>query len=296
MNIRAHRDKSNRRLARDLLKGKSDCRHTYVLVEGSNDFRVWAKFKAHLCQIVIADGKDKLVAKLRYFNTNYPHWRNVAAIVDPDFWLLENANELDTENLLYDDMPSLELTLIASPALETVLVNTLPVDVAASYGEQLRNTALRLATEYGYYRLLDYRHRKYNLSFNQVSFDAVIDTETLELDEIRIAASLVSNSVLSASQLLEHIKELRRKVAPDIRLCRGHDVLNIMACLIGFDADLSGKAKIQTKSNELSRALRMAYEFTDFITTQLYSRIRKWKSENIPFRIIQDFPLERTAP
>ena len=294
MNIRAHRGKSNRLLARDLLKGKSDSRHTYVLVEGSDDFRVWAKFKAHMCQIVIADGKDKLVAKLRFFNTKYPHWRNVAAIVDPDFWLLEKAEWLDTENLLYDDMPSLELTLVASPALETVLVNTLPVDVAASYGKQLRSTALRLATEYGYYRLLDYRHRKFNLSFNQVSFDAVIDNETLELDEIRIAASLVTNSVLSAFQLLEHIRELRRKVAPDIRLCRGHDVLDIMARLIELDSDLSGKAKVQTKSSELSRSLRMAYEFADFITTQLYSRIRAWEAENRPYRIIRDFSTERT--
>lgn len=293
MNIRAHRGKSSRLLARDLLKGKSDSRYTYVLVEGSDDFRVWAKFKAHMCQIVIADGKDKLVAKLRYFNTKYPHWRNVAAIVDPDFWLLEDASELDTENLLYDDMPSLELTLVASSALETVLVNTLPVDVAGSYGEQLRNTALRLATEYGYYRLFDYRNRNYNLSFNQVSFEAVIDSETLELDGIRIAARLVSNSVLSSCQLLGHIRELRRKVAPDIRLCRGHDVLDIMACLIELDSDLSGKAKVQTKSSELSRALRMAYEFADFITTQLYRRIRAWESENDPYRIIQDFPLER---
>lgn len=295
MNIRAHRGKSNRLLARDLLKGKSDSRHTYVLVEGSDDFRVWAKFKAHMCQIVIAEGKDKLVAKLRYFNTKYPHWRNVAAIIDPDFWLLDNADELDTDNLLFDDMPSLELTLVTSPALETVFVNTLPVDVAASYGEQLRNTALRLSREYGYFRLLDYRHREYNLSFNQVSFDAVIDSESLELDEIRIAASLVTYSVLSASQLLEYIEELRREVAADIRLCRGHDVLDIMGCLIEFDPELSGKVKVQTRSSELSRALRMAYEFAYFITTKLYKRIRKWESQNSPYRIIQDFPLERNT-
>ncbi len=257
------------------------------MVEGSDDFRVWAKFKAHLCQIVIADGKDKLVAKLRFFNSRYPHWRNVAAIVDPDLWLLENADELETDNLLFDDMPSLELTLVTSPALEAVLLNTLPVDVAASYGKQLRKTALRLATDYGYYRLLDYRHREYNLSFNQVSFDSVMDSNTLEFDEDSIAASLVKYSELSAGQLLDHITELRRKVAPDIRLCRGHDVLDIMARLIALDSDLSGKAKVQTKSGELSRALRLAYEFVYFVKTALYSRIRNWESTNNPYRILK---------
>lgn len=280
MNIRAHRGKSNRLLARDLLKGKSDLSYTYVFVEGSDDFRVWAKFKAQMCHIVIANGKDKLVKKIQYFNTNYPDWRNVAAIVDPDFWLLENADELETKNLLYDDMPSLELTLLSSPALETVLVNTLPIDVAASYADQLRNAALRLATEYGYFRLLDYRHRRFNLSFNQVSFEKVIDSETLVLDELKVAANLTAYSVLSAGQLLKHIEELRRTVAPSIRLCSGHDVLDIMANLIRLDEDLSGKIKIQTRSNELSRALRMAYEFAYFITTQLYRRIRAWECAN----------------
>lgn len=287
MNIREHRGKSNRLLARDLLKGEPDSRYTYVLVEGSDDFRVWTKFKAHLCKIVIADGKDKLLAKLRFFNTRYPHWKNVAAIADPDLWLIENADELDTENLLYDDMPSLELTLVTSPALETVLLNTLPVDVAASYGKQLRKTALRLATEYGYFRLLDYRHREYNLSFNQVSFDAVMDSESLEFDNVRIAASLVKYSVLSASLLLDRITELRRQVAPDIRLCRGHDVLDIMACLMSRDSDLSGKARVQTRSGELSRALRMAYEFVDFVKTALYGRIQEWESANCPYKILK---------
>ncbi len=288
MNIRAHRDRSSRRLARDLLRGKPDSSHTYVLVEGSDDYRVWAKFKAEKCLLVISNGKDTLVAKLRFFNTRYPHWRNIAAIVDPDFWLLEDANELRTENMLYDDVPSLELTLVMSPALKTVLLNTLPVGVAASYEKQLRDTALRLATEYGYYRLLDYRHRHYNLSFNQVSFDVVIRSETLELDEGRIAESLVTYSVLSASQLLDHISELRRQAEPDIRLCRGHDVLDIMACLIALDSDLSGKAKVQTKTGELSRALRLAYEFVYFIKTALYRRIRDWELTHHPFKILSE--------
>ena len=258
------------------------------MVEGSDDFRVWAKFKADKCLLVITNGKEKLVAKLRFFNSRYPHWRNIAAIVDPDFWLLEDANELRTENLLYDDMPSLELTLIMSPALETVLLNTLPVDVTASYGIKLRDTAQRLATEYGYYRLLDYRHRHYNLSFNQVSFDVVINRETLDLDEGTIAESLVTYSALSASQLLDHISELRRLVEPDIRLCRGHDVLDIIACLIALDSDLSGKAKIQTQSGELSRALRLAYEFVHFIKTALHRRIRDWESTHRPYRILAE--------
>ena len=287
MNIRAHRDKSNRRLARDLLTGIPDSRHTYVLVEGSNDFRVWSKFKSDMCKIVISHGKEKLVAKLRFFNRRYPHWRNVAAIVDPDFWLLENSDELKTKNLLYDDVPSLELTLVASPALETVLLNTLPVDVTPSYGKQLRDNSLRLAADYGYFRLLDYRRREYNLSFNQVSFDEVIDSESLELDEISIAASLTYQSKLSESDLLEQIKVLRQEIAADIKICRGHDVLDIMAFLIGLDPDLSDKAKKQTRSNELGRALRMAYDFTYFIATTLYRRIRDWEALNSPYKILK---------
>lgn len=279
------------------MKRNANPNHTYVLVEGKTDQAVWARFKAEYCELMRADGKDKVIATLQLVNRKHPSWRNVAAIVDPDHWLIENSDELNIANLLYDDSPDLDLMLIASPALETVVRNTITVEGADEYTKRLRNEALRLAMEFGYFRLFDYRHREYHLSsFRQVVFEDVIDKKTFKLDLDTIAETLVRNSPITRSQLLEQIERLRSEFSPDIKLCNGHDVRAIIACFIKFDNSLSDKVKVQTNSGELSRTLRMAYEFTYFITTQLYSRIRKWESENTPFRIIQDFPVERTAP
>lgn len=290
MNIRKHKTKANRLLARDMMRGKIDPSRTYVLVEGNDDYRLWSKFKARMCELIVAHGKDTVIAKLRYFNSHYPQWRNVAAIIDPDYWLIDDLDKLNMSNLLYDDVHSWEVTLVTSPALETVMRNTLPTDVEDSYVSELRETAIRLATDYGYIRLLDHRQRQFNLGFNQVSFEAVIDKDTFALDMRAIAEGLVSESSLSASELLEHVDALRQEVSPDIKLCRGHDVLAIMSCLIRFDKTLSDKSKIQLKSNELARSLRIAFDWICFAATALYRRIRHWESAHSPFRIIRPYP------
>ncbi len=294
MDIRAHRSKPNRLLTVLVQKQTVDPRQTYVIVEGQADYRIWSRFKADVSELIIAYGKQKLVAALRLVNRKFPQWQNVVAIVDADYWLIEDSDELNMKNMLYGDSPDLEVTLVNSPALEKVMRNTLPTDVEDSYARELRETAVRLATVYGYFRFLDYRHRELNLSFGQVSFEEVIDGQTLALNTRRVAEALATGSSDTAAELLKRVEELRREVAADIRLCRGHDVLSIMSCLIRFDNALSEKTKILLKSNELSRALRMAYEFAYFIKTALYRRIREWEAGHAPFRIIRDYPPERT--
>lgn len=295
MRINERASRPSRLFSKLKMKRNANPTHTYVLVEGKTDQAVWARFKADYCELMRADGKDKVIATLQLVNRKYPSWGNVAAIVDPDLWLIENSDVLNTANLLFDDIPDLDLMLITSPALETVVRNTITVEGAEEYAERLRNEGLRLAMEFGCFRLFDYRQREYSLGFSQVAFEDVIDKRTLKLNVDAIAETLVRNSPITGSQLLEQIQRLHDELSPDIRLCRGRDVRAIMACLIEFDDSLSEKVKIQTKSGELSRALRLAYDFTYFVTTELYRRIRAWESSSIHYRIIQDFPRERNT-
>lgn len=294
MRISERASRPSRLFSKLKMKRNANPTHTYVLVEGKTDQAVWERFKVDSCELMRADGKDKVIATLQLVNRKHPSWGNVAAIVDPDFWLIEKSDELNIANLLYDDVPDLDLMLMASPALDTVVRNTISVEGANEYTAKLRNDALSLAMEFGYFRLIDYRHREYHLSFRQIVFEDVIDKRAFKLDVNTVADRLVRNSLISASQLLEQVEGLRNEHTPDIKLCNGHDVLAIMACLIKLDESLSDRVKIQMQSNELSRTLRIAYDFLYFITTQLYTRIRDWESENTPFRIIQDLPLERT--
>ena len=267
--------------------------HTLVLVEGETDKRFWARYAADNSLFIATRGKDKLVAAVALLNFRGSLF-GYAGIIDPDFWLIEQAQELNMDNLLYDDLPDQELMLLDSPALDTAFINTLPIERAEEETDQFRSTALRLAMDYGYFRLNDYRHREYNLSFNQVVFNEVIDRQTLQLDDETVARKLVIDSMLSADDLRAQVQVLRIEFPSDIRLCRGRDALSFLSLLIQIDVEFSGKVKVQSTTAELSRMLRIAFDFTCFITTALYRRIRHWERDNNPFRIIMNYPLERT--
>jgi len=256
-------------------------------VEGRTDEALWAEYKADRCNLFPMGGKQHVLAAIRAINER-PSMHGVAAIVDPDFWLLENSQHLQMRNLLYDDLPDVELMLVTSPALEKVLRHTLSLSDLRQFAEDLRRAALNIATEYGYFRLLDARRRDFGLSFKAVRFAEVIDSPVQTLRLEHVAAQLSSRSKITKEALLQEIAQLRQDIAPTIALCRGKDVIAILAQLLHLRPELSEKEKLQTKSNELSRVLRIAYELAYFVTTQLYKRIRKWESQNRPFRIVQE--------
>ena len=265
---------------------------TFVLLEGPTDKKFWAEYIAEHCRLFHTGGKDKAVEALQIIMKRKT-LRGVAAILDPDYWLIEQSDMLNLENLLVGDVPDLELMLITSPAFEKVLRHTIAMDAISEFSETLRNKALRLAMEYGCFRLINLRHSEYNLSFNRVSFAEVIDHKTLQLDRDLVAEKLVKSSAkVTKPQLLKQLASLSEEYAPNIKLCRGHDVLSIIAYILPIlfksttKVDLSGKSKIQTRSRELSRTLRMAYEYGYFTETSLFSRIREWESDNPPYRII----------
>lgn len=269
--------------------------NSLVLLEGRTDEALWIEYKANNCNLFPVGGKQHVLNIIQAVNDR-TSLKGVAAIVDPDYWLVEHSEFLKTDNLLFDNLPDLEVMLIESPALEKILRHTLSITNIDKFVRKLRNDAVAIATEYGYFRLIDARHPEYGLSFNNVTFGDAIDGQSRMLRYELVAQLLTQNATVTQHDLLKELVELRSEVPPRIDLCRGKDILAILAQFLNSNSSLSGRAKVQTTSNELSRTLRMGYEFTYFITTQLYARIRDWETANMPYRIIQDLPLERTSP
>lgn len=267
-------------------------RHTLVLVEGNTDSRLLEEYAAENCILYNVRGKDKLWAAIHIINRKN-QVKGVAAIVDPDFLLVEQSDRLNTENVLFYDQPDLELMLVHSPAFEKVLRHTIDSGFAEKSTSGLVKDAIRLAIEFGYFRYIHHLHPEYSLRMNNVSFGDAITERPTRIDNDLVAERLSKDSNITKSELLVRISRLRQEIEPQIGLCNGKDVLSILAYLLATDYSLSDKVKIQTRSNELSRTIRLAYEFTYFKSTQLYRRIREWESKHSPYRIIKDFPLER---
>ncbi len=273
-------------------------RHSLVLVEGQTDQALWTEYRADRCSLIPAGNKEKAVKALEITNSK-TSLRGVAAIVDPDFWLVGRSTPLDLDNLLYDDSPDIETLMINTPALEKVMRHTfvnIATDEIHDFAMKLREEAIRLAVEFGYFRLLDFRQRHYNLMLRRVSdrFADFINEKTLQFNSNEVATTLLEeNSDLSPSELLEQVNELKGHIKPEMVMCRGKDVLSLLALVMPvhfrsvFKREMSQKARKQTTGNELGRALRMAFEYAHFFVTTLYARIRSWESANSPYKILK---------
>jgi len=273
-------------------------RHSLVLVEGPTDRALWTEYKVDRCALIPAGNKEKAVEALKLANS-LKALNGVAAIIDPDYWLVEQSDQLNVGNLQFDNSPDMELMLLTTPALEKVLRNTfvyIATDEIHRFANSLRAEALRLAGEFGYFRLLDFRHREYNLMLRRVAdnFPTFIDEQTLRFDDDTVVTTLLGESqAVTSTELLSEVETLKLEISLSAKLCRGNDAISLLAFLLPahfkavFKRDISQKARNQTTGNELKRALRLAFEFAHFSLTQLYSRIRAWEAANQPFRIIR---------
>ncbi|MCY3864429.1 MAG: DUF4435 domain-containing protein [Chloroflexi bacterium] len=270
---------------------------TFALVEGKTDEVLWEEFRSREdCTLIPAQGKDKILAALEV--TEARDMRGVAGIVDLDYWLITKADELGTDNLLYDDCcPDMESIVLCSPALKKVLRNELynfDIEETHRLADKLACEALRLAMEFGYFRLLNYLNC-YGLHCNSICFEEVIDSDTLELDRELVASKLTGDKPeMTGADLLRQVDDLREKYPPaNIQLCRGKDVVAIMAYILPnlfcaeFGEDLPHDMKAAFREKALSIRLRSAYDSSYFKGTSLFNCIRSWESTNSPYKILK---------
>jgi len=280
------------RLARESIKGKS-----FVMVEGRTDRALWTEFiPDHHAYLVYADGKSDIVDAL-----NAPVMRGIegiAGIVDADYWLITDAAELGTENLLYDDCcPDIESLLLCSPALKKVLRNNLysyDVDEIHAFADKLFSEAQRLAAEFGFFRLLNHL-KDYGIRFRDFDFSEFIDRDTRRLDRAETAKRLAQTTIsVSCEDLLRQVDELQEMYSPNnLQLCRGKDVVAILVYLLPlrfqseFGESLPQDATVNLNGRVLSIGLRSAYDSAYFKGTSLFSCIRLWESANKPYKILK---------
>lgn len=268
---------------------------SYLMLEGKTDEDTWGKFVAHQCCHIHAlpygAGKDKIMAALKL---ELSERKGVAGLIDADYWLITNSTELQMKNLVYDSFyPDSEMILLSSPALSDVLRCKLDLpdnERIDEFAEKLQKQALRLAAEFGYFRLLNHL-KDYGLRCNAIRFDEVIDKNTLELDRDWIAKRLAEdNADISSEELLREVEELREAYPPgNSQLCRGKDVAAIMAMILPlhFKAEFGDDLSPSMNDKELSIRLRTAYEYGYFKQTSLFLCIQEWESANSPYKILK---------
>ena len=267
------------------------------MVEGKTDEVLWEEYRSREdCTLYPAHGKDKIIAALGVGHESR-HVRH-RRIVDADYWLITDADELATENLLYDDCcPDMEVILLQSPGLKKVLRHELPeedIDAAHDFADALNRESQRLAAEIGYFRWLN-EVKGYGLNFKSLRIADFVDAETLALDRDWLARRLAERrDEISSEQLLRETAELRENnPAENLQLCRGKDVIAIMAHIMPvlneahFGEELPENIREVFQEKRLAKEMRKAYEFIYFKQTSLFGCIQEWQSANCPYKILK---------
>ena len=275
---------------------------TFVLVEGDTDEALWTKFKAcdYHCELQSYDGRSNVRDAIE--SVNRAGCEGVVAIVDADYWLVNPADELPIKNLLYDSCyPDAETIVLSSHTLRDVIRNYLYSYDAVrvhNLADKVLDVAKGLAIEIGYFRLLN------DIEYYQIGFKNFwkrnrhmdfVDETTLEFLGKEFATELkeYSRQVLHEDLLLTKVQELKKNHEPNIRLCRGHDVIAIIASILPahfectFEEELPRIAGEAFQQKALEINLRSSYDSAYFRDTDLFDRIQKWEYENSPYKILK---------
>lgn len=210
--------------------------HAIVILEGPTDRALFAEFVANTCELIPTGGKDKAIRALAIVERR--NVRGILAILDADFWLLEQEDLPVSQNLVFTDVTDMEVMLFMSPALEKVLrhtVSNIDSRLIGDFGERLRAKTLDIGLVTGYLRWVDYRNRDYNLSIKKLTYDEIIDFENFTLDEEIVVRQVTSSTQFKprlVEAILNEISMLKTRHPSPSHICRGHDLLAITATIL----------------------------------------------------------------
>lgn len=262
---------------------------SFVLVEGDDDASLYRKFThPALCHVRAAYGKPRVLEAIDDLaRSALP---GVLAIVDADFSALEGARP-SLPNVLWTDHHDLEAGLIASPALERVLLELGHKEETRGFrgpdAGEVRTRLLEIGLVIGHLRWLSKREGL-SLYFDDLPFEKLIHDKTLAFEEAALLAELQSRSrqgALVHADIRAKIEAMKQAGAHDPwHVCCGHDLVGILA--VGLRRVWGANKESEVTPAKLEKDLRLAYERADFEQTRLRAAIQAWEQASPPYVVL----------
>jgi Protein of unknown function (DUF4435) len=260
--------------------------HSFLIVEGDTDARVWKNLvDSTKCRVENAHNKNNAVAVLNILEQG--NFAGVLAVVDADFDILEGTLPLSA-NLLFTDTHDIETMLLKSPALEKVLSEHGSELKVKGFGKDIRQTLLESAKVIGYLRWASLKFN-YALKFEGLVFSKFVDDKTLALNESKLLQTVKNNSQklgLDKQEIIAKMDSLKTDAQDMWYVCCGHDMICILS--IALCKALGTRNSKQVEPDILEKDLRLAYESSHFRLTQLYTAIQDWEKTNQPFQVLSN--------
>jgi len=261
---------------------------TFLLVEGSSDKTFYKRFVDQLdCELVETSGKPSSKQRaIEIFKIlEQSNFQGVLAIVDADFDRLENLL-YTSPNLLRTDSHDLETMLINSPAFNKVLAEFGSEEKIGKFNRDVKLVLLENGMSVGYLLWIS-KCEALNLTFDGITFSKFIDEQTLQIDELKLIQEIKNKSQaysLKDEDLRQQLNSRKSNNHDPWQICCGHHLVEILS--FGLRRVFGSNKAADVEPNSLERSLRLAYEEIYFRQTQLYLDIRKWESNNQPFKVL----------
>lgn len=264
----------------------------FLLVEGGSDERFWlARVDRRSCQVRAAGSRDKALTELH--TVRVEGRGGFVAVLDADFDRLEGTLP-EEPDVVWTDLHDLELMLIASPALDKVVVEACSrpkcEKLEAEEGCGVREALLSRGLEPARLRWLSrrdslaltFRKRSPDGSFRYLDYAAFCDRVKWRLDLAVLVKTVLDFS--SQHRIKPQDLVLRMKSLPEAdawQLCVGHDLVGLLS--VGLRSKLGNRS---ISIEDLQERLRLAFERGHLEATGMFAALRRWERANAPFRVL----------
>ncbi len=275
-------------VAAEVLMIRSTFKGTIIIVEGDDDCRVYEKFvNPRLCQMQPAYGRPNALEAMSLLSK--PKGKGIVAIVDADFWH-HHGTKPPSRNVLVTDFHDIEIMMFGSRAFDAIMAEYGSVSKIEKFLGLSGTTSLRIALmasviSLGLLRLIS-EEDGLALKFKGLDFNRVVEKSTLQLstgDLVCRVLMLTENPRLNRKDILRKLQKAQSKAHDPWHICSGHDVAVIVG--IGLRKALGNKSKDIGNGENIERLLRLSYDSSDFRSTRLFKRAKKWEKANTPFTI-----------
>jgi hypothetical protein len=241
----------------------------WILVEGEDDCRIYPKFFDETKARVefVNGGKGQLTIALKTLTTET---KQVIGIQDADFLHLGKVYPTVT-NLFYTDYHDIEMTMLS---FETVRAN-LFTEYRISNSQTVWQNILEESSYMAYIRW-DNDINGNKILFSRIKFGgnlSEIKDGKIKLHKQELLNELNTRSSNKTKELICADMEsfiATKKTTDILNLCNGHDVISLLALIVGG----------QVSYKELCRHLRLSFTLTEFSKTNLYAQLSGWQIEN----------------
>jgi hypothetical protein len=259
---------------------------TILIVEGDKDRRVYERFINNTCcKLIYAYGKANALDAIDILEKG--KFRGRLAILDSDFFGIDGIKP-STLNIILTDTHDLETMLLSSDGLERILSEFGSAQKIGKLNKPIRDILLERAVPIGLLRWISSPIKdNLCLNFKSLRYETFLDKTTLNLDIDKLINEVVANSMpctIKKDSIKLKIATLKKEGHDPWQICSGHDLIEILS--FGLKNTFGNNKAKKLSPNVFDSMLRIAYDYSHFALTHLYSLIKAWEQRNAPFKVL----------